>query len=124
MVVPGETFCPHHLSLVEKHGEEALKRGKHLPPPRSTRNLRAVREPIIAETAETPPAKTGNGKADPASVRPLLAEAAAASIEEIRRVLVETATGANKQVWATVTCKHCQRAGSLRGRAPRLSRSA
>jgi hypothetical protein len=111
VAVSGSEFCPHHLSLVEKHGEEALKRGEHLPPPRSAQNLRAVRKPIIAETVEAPTAETGNGKADPASVRPLLAEAAAASIEDIRRVLVETATGANKQVWATVTCKHCERQG-------------
>jgi hypothetical protein len=110
VVVPGETFCPHHLSLVEEHGEEALKRGEHLPPRRSAQKLRAVSEPIVAETVETP-AETGNGKADPALVRPLLAEAAADSIEDIRRVLVETATGANKQVWATVTCKHCERQG-------------
>ena len=48
---------------------------------------------------------------DPASVRPRLAEAAAESLEDIRRVLVETATGANKQLWATITCKHCDRAG-------------
>jgi hypothetical protein len=108
--VSGESFCPHHLSLVEEHGEEALRRGGHLPPPRSAGKLRVVAEPIVAETVETP-VETGNGRADPASVRPLLAEAAAASIEEIRRVLVETATGANKQVWATVTCKHCQRQG-------------
>ena len=38
----------------------------------------------VAETVDTPPAETGNGKVDPASVRPLLAEAAAASIEDIR----------------------------------------
>jgi hypothetical protein len=69
-----------------------------------------VSEPIIAETVETR-ADRRNGRADPASVRPLLAEAAAASIEDIRRVLVETATGANKQVWATVTCKHCEKQG-------------
>ena len=48
---------------------------------------------------------------DPASVRPRLAEAAAESLEDIRRVLVETATGANKQLWATIICKHCDRAG-------------
>jgi hypothetical protein len=49
--------------------------------------------------------------ADPASVRPRLAEAASASLEEIRRVLLETATGANKNLWATINCKHCGRAG-------------
>ena len=26
-------------------------------------------------------------------------------------MLLETATGANKQLWATITCKHCDRAG-------------
>jgi hypothetical protein len=47
VVVPGEAFCPHHLKLVEEHGEEALKRGEHLPVRRSARRLRAVREPVI-----------------------------------------------------------------------------
>jgi hypothetical protein len=36
---------------------------------------------------------------------------AAASLEDIRRVLLETATGANKNLWATISCKHCGRAG-------------
>jgi hypothetical protein len=44
-------------------------------------------------------------------VRPRLAEAAAANLSEIERVLVETATGANRQVWITVTCKQCERQG-------------
>jgi len=49
--------------------------------------------------------------ADPASVGPCLAEAAAEGLDNIRRVLIETATGANKQLWTTITCKHCDRAG-------------
>ena len=66
--------------------------------------------PVVAEASA--PAASGNGSsADPASVRPRLAEAAAASLEDIRRVLVETATGANKDVWATISCKHFGRAG-------------
>jgi hypothetical protein len=48
---------------------------------------------------------------DPSSVRPRLAEAAAAGLEDTRRVLAEMATGANKDVWATISCKHCGRAG-------------
>jgi hypothetical protein len=44
-------------------------------------------------------------------VRPRLAEAAAASLDDIRRVLLETATGANRNLWATINCKHCGRAG-------------
>jgi hypothetical protein len=47
----------------------------------------------------------------PADVRPRLAEAAAANLTELERVLVETATGANRQVWATIGCKHCGREG-------------
>ena len=44
-------------------------------------------------------------------MRPRLAEAAAANVSELERVLVETATGANRQVWATIGCKHCGREG-------------
>src|SRR6185369_8348038 len=65
---------------------------------------------VLAETIETT-ANNGSATIDLASVRPRLAEAAAASLDDIRRVLVETATGANKNVWATINCKHCDRAG-------------
>jgi hypothetical protein len=65
---------------------------------------------MMAEEA-APPTVNGHGNLDPASVRPRLAEAAAASLEDIRRVLLETATGANRNLWATIKCKHCGRAG-------------
>jgi hypothetical protein len=106
VAVAGSEFCPHHTSLVEEHGAEALKRGEHLP----IRRKRLVQEPVMAKSLEV---TTGNGTAtvDPASVRPRLAEAAAASLEDIRRVLLETATGANRNLWATINCKHCGRAG-------------
>jgi hypothetical protein len=69
-----------------------------------------VQEPVIAEGIEV---TTGNGTrvVDPASVRPRVAEAAAESVDEIRRVLLETATGANRNLWTTIDCKHCGRAG-------------
>jgi hypothetical protein len=69
-----------------------------------------VQAAVVAEEAVT---VIGNGgsAADPASVRPRLAEAAAASLEGIRRVLLETATGANRNLWATINCKQCGRAG-------------
>jgi hypothetical protein len=69
---------------------------------------------VVAEESST---TTGNGTVgaigilDPSSVRPRLAEAAAASLEDIRRVLLETATGANRNLWATINCKHCGRPG-------------
>jgi hypothetical protein len=102
----GSEFCPHHSGLVDEHGPEALKRGEHLP----VRRKRVVQEPMIAEPIEAT-ASNGGGTVDPASVRPRLAEAAAESVDELRRVLLETATGANKNLWATVSCKHCGRAG-------------
>jgi hypothetical protein len=106
VVEEGSEFCPHHTGLVPEHGADVLKRGEHLP----ARRKHIVQAPVMAESIEV---TTGNGTmtVDPASVRPRLAEAAAASIEDIRRVLLETATGANKNLWATINCKHCGRAG-------------
>jgi hypothetical protein len=106
VAVAGSEFCPHHTNLIEEHGAEALKRGEHLPLPRK----RVVQEPAVAEAIVV---TSGNGTAtlDPAMVRPRLAEAAAKSVDEIRRVLLETATGANRNLWATINCKHCGRAG-------------
>jgi hypothetical protein len=47
----------------------------------------------------------------PAEVRPHLAAAAAANLDVLERVLLETAAGANKLVWTSVTCKFCERVG-------------
>jgi hypothetical protein len=106
VAVEGSEFCQHHNVVAAEHGAEAVKLGRHLP----ARRQRQVQAPVRADPAA--PTATANGTvADPASVRPRLAEAAAASLEDIRRVLLETATGANKQLWATITCKHCERAG-------------
>jgi hypothetical protein len=104
--IAGDEFCQHHAGLVAEYGVEALKQGKHLP----ARRTRVVQAAVTAEEAVT---RTGNGDGvvDPASVRPRLAEAAAESLDDIRRVLVETATGANRYPWATVNCKHCGREG-------------
>jgi hypothetical protein len=105
VAVTGTEFCEHHANVAVEHGGEAVKSGEHLP----ARWGRVIRPAVGAEQIVT---TTGNGRArDPASVRPRLAEAAAESLEDIRRVLLDTATGANKQLWATITCKHCNRAG-------------
>jgi hypothetical protein len=106
VAVAGSEFCPHHAGLIEEHGADALKRGAHLP----VRRKPIAQEPVMAEAIE---ATIGNGtvSVDPASVRPRLAAAAAESVDEIRRVLLETATGANRNLWATINCKHCGRAG-------------
>jgi hypothetical protein len=91
--------------VAAEHGAEGVKRGDHLPAPRT----RVVQAAVTAE--EVAPSRMNGGLVDPSSVRPRLAEAAAESLEDIRRVLLETATGANKNLWATISCKHCGRAG-------------
>jgi hypothetical protein len=55
--------------------------------------------------------RTGNGSVSPAEVRPRLGELVAENLSELERVLVETATGADKPVWVTTTCKVCGRDG-------------
>ena len=69
--VTDSAFCSHHATLVEEIGEERVRSGDH---PR--RRKSAVTEPLLAEVETTP--VSGNGHADPAQVRPRLAEAAAA----------------------------------------------
>jgi hypothetical protein len=103
--VSGSQFCEHHTRLADDHGADALRHGRHLP----TRRKRVAQEPVIAEpiVANT----TSAVSVDPATVRPQLAAAAAANLDDIRRVLLDTATGANKHLWVTITCKHCQRLG-------------
>jgi hypothetical protein len=108
----GNDFCVPHLDLIAEFGEDALRRGDY---PRRRRGSALVRvSPGNAEPEAAIPAASGgdgNGNVSPADVRPRLAEAAAANLSEIERVLVETATGANRQVWATIGCKHCGREG-------------
>jgi hypothetical protein len=105
-VAVGGEFCQHHNAAAAEHGAEAVKCGEHLPAPRK----RVVQAAVVAEEAAST-ARNGSTVVDPSSVRPRLAEAAAASLEDIRRVLLETATGANKNLWATINCKHCGRTG-------------
>src|SRR5262245_48240687 len=103
----GSEFCQHHAEVAAEQGAEPVKLGEHLP----ARRKRVVQAAVVAEKAE-PDTTNGCGLiVDPASVRPRLAAAAAESLEDIRRVLLETATGANKSLWATISCKHCGRAG-------------
>jgi hypothetical protein len=50
---------------------------------------------------------SGNGHADPAQVRPRLAEAAAASLDDISSALLDAALGATREMWVTTTCSGC-----------------
>jgi hypothetical protein len=102
VVETGSEFCPHHGVLVEKHGAEALKRGEHLP----ARRKRIVQESVVADTIVM---TTGYGTAtiDPASVRPMLAAAAAENAEQLKASLLEAAGSAVSPVWLTVECSNC-----------------
>jgi hypothetical protein len=64
-----------------------------------------VIEPLVAEV-ETVSA-SGNGHADPAQVRPRLAEAAAASLDDISTALLDAALGATRDMWITTACSGC-----------------
>lgn len=104
-------FAPHR-DLAADYGEEALREGKY---PRRRRGSALVRVVGESESSSSTDAHAltseGNGVVGPSEVRPRLAQAAAANLSELERVLVETATGANRQIWVTVTCKHCERQG-------------
>jgi hypothetical protein len=62
-------------------------------------------EPLVAEVETT--LASGNGHTDPAQVRPRLAEAAAASLDDIQAALLDAALGATREMWVTTTCSGC-----------------
>ena len=93
-------FCSHHATLVEEIGEERVRSGDH---PR--RRQSTVTEPLVAEVETT--LASGNGHADPAQVRPRLAEAAAASLDDISTALLDAALGATREMWVTTACSGC-----------------
>jgi hypothetical protein len=96
-VVEGSEFRVHHTGLVGKHDAEILKRGL----PRRKEAKAAWKPRLVTLESETiPPSISDVVTADPATVRPRLAEAAAGSLDEISRVLLEAATGATKKQWA------------------------
>jgi len=93
-------FCSHHATLVAQIGEERVRSGDH---PR--RRKSTATEPIVAEFETT--FASGNGHADPAQVRPRLAEAAAASLDDISSALLDAALGATRDMWVTAACSSC-----------------
>jgi hypothetical protein len=115
VVVEGSEFCAHHDRLVPEHGADTLKRGEHLPPRRSERRPRRDPAPLVVEEREV---AVETGTADPASVRPRLAEAAAASLDEIQRALLDAALGAVREHWVTCTCGSCGQKQRLQVNVP------
>jgi hypothetical protein len=103
-VAPGSEFCVHHTGLLETVDAEALRQGR-IPTKRDLKQsaLRVVSEPAIEATTTA----TVIANADPASVRPLLAAAAAENVEQLKSSLLEAAGSAVKPVWLTVECSGC-----------------
>jgi hypothetical protein len=82
---------------------------------RPRRRKATVPEPLVAE-ADTAPV-TRNG-ADPAQVRPRLAEAAAASLDDIQAALLDAALGSLRPVWITHTCRNCSQKERIEVQVP------
>jgi hypothetical protein len=108
-VVEGSEFCVHHDRLLARHGAEALKQGL----PRRKQARGRWQPTIIAvsadeiEVSSDGSASSARRSADPATVRPRLAEAAAENVDEIRRTLLEAATAASKPAWVEFECSDC-----------------
>jgi hypothetical protein len=98
--VTGSAFCSHHATMVEEIGEQRVRNGDH---PR--RRKSTMTEPLVAEVESTH--ASGNGHPDPAQVRPRLAEAAAASLDDIQAALLDAALGATREMWVTTSCSGC-----------------
>ena len=108
-MVEGSEFCVHHDRLLAEHGADALKQG--LPRRKQARGhwqptILAVSADEIAVSSEGPTA-SDRRSADPSTVRPRLAEAAAENVDDIRRTLLDAATSASKPAWVEFECTDC-----------------
>jgi hypothetical protein len=110
---PSPTPRSAHITprLVAQIGEDRVRSGDHPLRRRST-----VTEPLVAEVEAT--LASGNGHADPAQVRPRLAEAAAASLDDIQAALLDAALGATRDTWVTTACSGLRQEAASRGQDP------
>jgi hypothetical protein len=103
-VVAGSAFCTHHAKLLETVDAGSLREGR-IP------KRRALTEPklrIVSEVrVESEPAGTTVAHADPATIRPLLAAAAADNVEALTESLLAAAGSAVTSAWITVECSSC-----------------
>jgi hypothetical protein len=108
-------LCAHHNQVSVDVGEEALRTRRYPTRRRQESALVHTVDGLDPEPEETDrPAAEGNdvhANLTPSEVRPRLAAAAAANLPDLERVLLDAATGATRQAWTTITCKHCERQG-------------
>jgi hypothetical protein len=98
----GSEFCGHHTKLLDDVDAESLRQGR-IP------KKRALKEPVLRVVMETgsEPTTTTLTVADPASVRPSLALAAAENLNALTDSLLHAAASATKPAWITVECSSC-----------------
>ncbi len=74
--------------------------------------------PLIEAPLPPQNGNDGSGHADPAQVRPRLAEAAAASLDNIQAALLDAALGATREMWVTTACSDCGKKQRIEVRVP------
>jgi len=107
-VTPDAPYCARHTALAEKARGASETRKKRRP-------LRVVG----IESAESEQSVTvGGNDADPASIRPRLARAAAENVEQLQASLLEAAGSAVRPVWITVECEGCGKRSRVEAPVP------
>jgi hypothetical protein len=101
----GSEFCVHHTELLTTVDAEKLRQGRTPKNRRSAKQTLRVVSGRAADVGSTADAPLAN--ADPATVRPTLAAAAAENLEQLTTSLLEAAGSAVKRVWVTVECDGC-----------------
>ena len=93
---------------MEKWGEERVLSGEY-PGNARRRASRLTVAPLEPETPQvTSVEANGDGSwADPAAIRPALAQLAAANLDGLQRALLDAALSATTTRWATVDCDDC-----------------
>jgi hypothetical protein len=93
--------------LLETIDAESLRQGR-IPKQRALKDppLRFIMEPPEPPIAEAE-AEASVTSADPATVRPSLALAAAENVEALKESLLQAAAAATKPTWITVECSGC-----------------
>jgi hypothetical protein len=103
---PDATYCAHHERLVEVHGEDAVRNGTY-PKKRNPKAESVIAVEPAKNISEATNGTNGTVALAPSDVRPSLARAAAASLDEIQQALLDAALGAVREHWATFQCPDC-----------------
>jgi hypothetical protein len=103
-IAPESEFCVHHTNLLATLDAETLKHGKI---PKQRKQKAPVLRVVTEQTDSGAQLTSAVATADPSTVRPSLALAAAENVEQLTASLLEAAGSAVKPVWLTVECAGC-----------------